>query len=106
MNRILALLGLILLSSHTPVGCNQPDNSAKTISGNNPSQILQPAKWTTSLSKENVIAGDVIEVILKATIDDKWYLYANEFDPDCGPLLTEIQFTDMKNFELVGALKA
>ncbi|MBT1701286.1 thioredoxin family protein [Fulvivirgaceae bacterium PWU4] len=65
-------------------------------------QVLQPAKWTTAVSKQNVSAGDEIELIFKATIDNNWYMYANDFDPDCGPLLTELQFEASKNFELVG----
>lgn len=69
-------------------------------------QILKPAKWTTSVSKTDVKAGDEIELIFKAHIDDRWYLYANDFDPDCGPMLTTIEFADIKNYQLVGELKA
>ncbi|MBT1704368.1 protein-disulfide reductase DsbD family protein [Chryseosolibacter indicus] len=65
-------------------------------------QVLQPAKWTTEVSKTKVKSGDIIELIFKAKIDDKWYMYANDFDPDCGPLLTELSFSDAKNFEVVG----
>jgi len=69
-------------------------------------QILKPAKWTTSVSMTEVKAGDEIELIFKAHIDDKWYLYANDFDPDCGPMLTTIEFSNIKNYQLVGELKA
>jgi thiol:disulfide interchange protein len=69
-------------------------------------QILEPAKWTFEVSKESAKVGDEIEVILKAKIEENWYLFANDFDPECGPLLTEISFTDTKNFELVGGLTA
>lgn len=69
-------------------------------------QVLKPAQWTTDVSKTNAKAGDEVELIFKATIDENWYMYANDFDPDCGPLLTEIQFTDVKNFEVVGKTKA
>jgi thiol:disulfide interchange protein len=69
-------------------------------------QILKPAKWTSEISKTNVAVGDVVELIFKAKIDLSWYMYANEFDPECGPLLTEIKFTETKNFQLVGKLKA
>jgi hypothetical protein len=70
------------------------------------SQILNPAKWTVEVSKKSVKAGDVVELIFKATIDAKWYMYANDFDPDCGPLITEISFSDIQNFEVVGPTKA
>ena len=69
-------------------------------------QILTPATWDIQLSESNVKVGDEIDIILKATIDDVWYLYANDFDPNCGPLLTEISFEKTENFELVGGLKA
>ena len=69
-------------------------------------QILTPATWEIGVSKTNVKVGDEIDLIFKATIDEVWYLYANDFDPDCGPLLTEVQFAGIKNFEPVGPLKA
>jgi thiol:disulfide interchange protein len=69
-------------------------------------QVLQPVKWKMEVSKTSVTIGDELELIVKATIDDNWYLYANDFNPDCGPLLTELQFADKKNFELVGNTKA
>jgi thiol:disulfide interchange protein DsbD len=69
-------------------------------------QVLQPAKWTTEASTSAAKAGDVIELIFKAKIDENWYMYANDFDPDCGPLLTEIAFTALENFELVGKAQA
>lgn len=65
-------------------------------------QILQPATWTKEISKTSVQVGDVVELVFKAKIDEAWYMYANDFDPDCGPLLTELSFPETKNFELVG----
>jgi thiol:disulfide interchange protein len=65
-------------------------------------QILTPAKWTTSVSKTSVHVGDEIELIFNAAIDEGWYLYANDFDPECGPLLTEVTFSDARNYQLVG----
>jgi thiol:disulfide interchange protein len=69
-------------------------------------QILTPVTWQVRLSETNVAAGDEIEIIFTAAIDDIWYLYANDFNPDCGPLLTEMQFSEVKNFEPVGPLRA
>ncbi len=69
-------------------------------------QLLKPAKWNIQLSKTQAKAGDEIEIIFNATIDDNWYLYANDFDPDCGPILAELEFPETVNFELVGDLKA
>jgi thiol:disulfide interchange protein len=67
-----------------------------------PKQIHDPAKWTYEVSKTDVKAGDEVELIFKATIDNNWHLYANDFDPDCGPILTELVFTGIKNYKLVG----
>ena len=69
-------------------------------------QILTPATWNIRLSETNIKAGDEIDIIFNAAIDDVWYLYANDFDPDCGPIVTEVQFEETKNFQLVGGLKA
>jgi thiol:disulfide interchange protein len=76
------------------------------ISFFSPAQILKPAQWTVEVSKEQVSIGEEVELIFKATIDAKWYMYANNFDPDCGPLLTTIEFTDVKNYKLAGDFKA
>jgi thiol:disulfide interchange protein DsbD len=65
-------------------------------------QILKPATWTTEISKTTLKVGDEVELIFKARIDAAWYMYANDFDPDCGPNITELIFPETKNFELVG----
>jgi thiol:disulfide interchange protein len=72
------------------------------ISAATSGQILQPATWTKEISKTSLKVGDEVELIFKAKIDEAWYMYANDFDPDCGPLLTELSFPETKNFELVG----
>ena len=69
-------------------------------------QILTPATWNIQLSETNPKAGDEIEIIFNAAIDDVWYLYATDFDPDCGPLVTEVRFENPTNFLVVGELKA
>lgn len=69
-------------------------------------QILTPATWNIRLSDTNPKAGDEIEIIFNATIDDVWYLYATDFDPDCGPIVTEVRFENTNNFQAVGELKA
>lgn len=69
-------------------------------------QILTPVTWDIQLSDTRVRAGGEIEIIFKATIDEVWYLYATDFDPDCGPLLTEVQFEGSTHAEAVGKLQA
>lgn len=69
-------------------------------------QVLEPAKWSWESSKKTVKVEDELEIIFKVSIDDNWYMYANDFDPECGPLLTEVKFPNIKGFKVVGKLKA
>lgn len=69
-------------------------------------QILKPAHWTAEVSKKQVTIGEEIDLIFQAKIDANWYMYSNDFDPDCGPLLTTVEFTDVKNYKVIGNLKA
>jgi thiol:disulfide interchange protein DsbD len=67
-------------------------------------QVLQPATWEYDVSETEVKVGDEIELIFKATIDAKWYLYSSDFDRDLGPMLTEFEFTPDTGYELVGEI--
>lgn len=69
-------------------------------------QVIQPAKWSSAVSKSQVKTGETLDLIFKAKIDDDWYLYSSDFDPDCGPMVTEFTFAENDSYELVGELKA
>jgi thiol:disulfide interchange protein len=69
-------------------------------------QILTPVKWSWAPAKNTVKTGEELELIFKVTVDRNWYVYANDFDPDCGPMLTTVTFEKHPSFELVGNLKA
>ncbi len=69
-------------------------------------QILQPAAWSIEASTQQPNVGDQITLSFKVTIDEDWYLYSNDFDPDLGPMLTEILFSSDQSFELIGEVKA
>lgn len=69
-------------------------------------QILEPAKWSWAPSKKTVKVGDEIELIFKVAVEDNWYIYANDFDPECGPLLTKVALTSNAGFKTIGELKA
>lgn len=69
-------------------------------------QILTPAKWTWAPAKTSVKTGEELDLIFKVTADKNWYVYANDFDPDCGPMLTTITLEKHPSFELLGSLKA
>lgn len=69
-------------------------------------QILEPVKWTYEASKKSVKVGDELDLVFTGKVDDTWYVYANEFDPECGPILTTITLTKDPSFNAVGTLKA
>lgn len=69
-------------------------------------QILRPNEFEFVASTTDFKAGDEIELIFKATIDKKWYLYSSDFDPDLGPTVTEVAFDENPSFEVVGPLRA
>jgi thiol:disulfide interchange protein len=69
-------------------------------------QILEPARWSWEASKKSVNVGDEIDLIFKVIIDDHWHVYANDFDPDCGPLLAHVELTPHPSFKTIGTLKA
>lgn len=68
-------------------------------------QILEPAAWRVALSEQSPKAGDEVKVVFEVAIDDNWYLYSSDFDPDLGPMVTEFEFTAHPSFELVGELQ-
>lgn len=67
-------------------------------------QILEPAKWQYAAEKNEAGIGEEIDLIFNATIDQNWYLYSSDFDPDLGPMVTEFSFEPNDSYELVGEL--
>lgn len=68
------------------------------------SQVLKPISWEVELSKEQPSVGDEIEISFKAKIDEDWYLYSSDFDPDLGPMVTEFRFEENDSYELIGKI--
>lgn len=68
-------------------------------------QILNPATWSVTTSKKEVKIGDNFDVIFNVVIDDNWYLYSSDFDPELGPLVTEFVFEPDDSYELVGDIR-
>lgn len=69
------------------------------------SQVLEPVHWTVELSDKNAKAGDEVDLVIKATIDNGWHLYSLDFE-DCGPVPMSVEFEDMSGFQTVGKLRA
>ncbi|MEM6843276.1 MAG: cytochrome c biogenesis protein CcdA [Bacteroidota bacterium] len=68
-------------------------------------QILTPAIWQVSWSDEDAKAGEEVDLVFTVTIDQDWYLYSSDFDPDLGPMVTEFTFEPGDGYELVGEIK-
>ncbi|NIK72598.1 thiol:disulfide interchange protein DsbD [Thermonema lapsum] len=68
-------------------------------------QIEKHAHWSHSLRAPKAPqVGDTIEVVFKAKIDPDWYLYASDFDPEVGPMVTEIELTQLRGAKAIGQL--
>lgn len=67
-------------------------------------QILEPAKWQNQLAPQKPKAGEEAELVFKAKIDQNWYVYSSDFDPDLGPIVTEFAFEANDSYELVGGI--
>ncbi|MCU0353961.1 MAG: thioredoxin family protein [Cytophagales bacterium] len=70
-----------------------------------PAQVLSPAKWRFEVSKAEVKAGSETELVFRATIQDNWYLYSSDFDPELGPQVTAFTFKPNDTYQLVGKVK-
>lgn len=71
---------------------------------NGVAQILEPAKWSIDVSSRSVKIGDEIDLIFNVKIDEKWYLYSTDFDPDLGPMITEFEFESHESYERIGII--
>jgi thiol:disulfide interchange protein len=69
------------------------------------SQIQKPATWTYTFSKSEVKKGETVDLVYTAILENDWYLYSSDFDPDLGPMLTEFKLEPNKTYALVGKLK-
>jgi thiol:disulfide interchange protein DsbD len=68
-------------------------------------QVQEAPEWSISLS-DTAQSGEQATLVLEASIPEDWYLYSNDFDPDLGPMLTEVHFDKGRSFELIGQLEA
>src|SRR5690554_1429249 len=68
-------------------------------------QIISPPRWDIQFSENEVKVGDEVELVFKAQIPINWYIYSNDFDPDLGPLLTELILEDSIGVGRIGKLK-
>ena len=64
-------------------------------------QILEPVKWSFSTNK---LSETEYELVLKAKIDEKWHLYAQNI-PEGGPIPTSFTFEPSEHYELIDSVK-
>ncbi|MFN3800459.1 cytochrome c biogenesis protein CcdA [Belliella pelovolcani] len=71
-------------------------------------QMVAPPRWTIQLSEKDLKVGDEVKLTFKAQIPKDWYVYSNDFDPELGPILTELTLDKgkSKGLTLLGELKA
>ena len=69
-------------------------------------QILRPTKLTAAVSKPAVRVGEELDLLVNAHIEDKWHLYATNFDPDLGPFVFTLTLPQSPAYELVGPPKS
>ncbi|WP_462254031.1 protein-disulfide reductase DsbD family protein [Ekhidna sp.] len=81
-------IGLLLLTALSTIG-----------------QVLKPISWEVELSESSPGVGDEIEIRFKAKIEQDWYLYSSDFDPDLGPMVTEFEFNKDDSYELIDGIK-
>lgn len=65
-------------------------------------QVLKPTEWVFSIEPQTTSVGQEVEFVAKAKIQEGWYLYSNDFDPNLGPNLTVFKFKSNPAFEIVG----
>lgn len=69
-------------------------------------QIIAPPKWTISIDEKALTVGEEATLVFAAEIPIGWYIYANDFDPDLGPILATLKLDKPEGYELKGGFKA
>lgn len=68
-------------------------------------QKEDPTSWSVSVSKSDVHIGETVELIFQANIDEGWYLYSSDFDPNLGPVVATFSFSKSSTYERVGKIQ-
>lgn len=65
-------------------------------------QILDPVTWSWEIEEDKLAVGDEVDLVFTIAMDANWYVYANDFDPNCGPNLTIFSFEEHDSYSLIG----
>ncbi len=68
-------------------------------------QVQDDPEWKFEIS-DSIELNKEVTLLFKAQVPTDWYMYANDFDPNLGPMLTEIDFEDNDSYELIGKLNS
>jgi len=63
------------------------------------SGLLNPTKWSFAIEKTS---DKLYELVVTATIDKGWHIYAQQLESNEGPIPTAIKFMETKEFQLLG----
>ena len=69
-------------------------------------QVIKPISWESSILEENLKVGDTATLSFRAEIDQNWYLYSSDFDPELGPIVTTFKFEEDDSYALLDSLIA
>ncbi len=102
---ILLFLSFFACNSETKKPVLKSETKQTILQNETIQKVLKPATWKYSLSKKEVAIGQTVDLIFEVAIDDNWYLYSSDFDPNLGPNLTVITFEPNSTYKLIGKLK-
>ncbi len=106
MRNFLAVLLFVFVSCKEEAKTQQisiPTIGGQTATNNKPKQH---AKWSYSINPAKATIGQEVELVLTVEIEEGWYLYSSDFDPNLGPIVTAVNFKKNDSFEAIGSLKA
>lgn len=69
------------------------------------SQMMEAPKWEAEVQESTFAKGDTLTVFFTAEIPEDWYMYSSDFDPSVGPVVTEFQYSENKDFQQLGDLE-
>ena len=69
-------------------------------------QLIEPPKWSYSLSEDSWTEGTEPTLHLRAEIETGWYMYASDFSADLGPVRAEIYLKDDPSYSKIGELRS
>lgn len=64
-----------------------------------------PTSWQFYFSENKASTGDIVEIVIAGQLEEGWYIYANDMDPDLGANIATFSFDTVKDLVLVGEVQ-